>query len=70
MLPKHTWADVAVDNVNSPSLISLNIKHSKMDQGRVGIHVVLGKQEKDLCPVYALLNYLSRRGDKAQALLQ
>ena len=43
MMPKHTWADVAVDNVKSPSLISLNIKYSKTDQGRVGIHVVLGK---------------------------
>ena len=65
-----SWADVAVDNIDSPSLISLNIKYSKTDQRRVGIPVVLGKTGDDLCPVSALLQYLSRRGSKAGALFQ
>ena len=65
-----SWADVAVDNATSPALISLNIKCSKTDQGRVGIRVVLGKTSDDLCPVSALLKYLSRRGNKPGALFQ
>ena len=62
-----SWADVSVDNVESPSLIFFNIK---IDHGRVGVHVVLGKIGDDLCPVFALLNYLSRSRNKAGALFQ
>ena len=65
-----SWVDVAVDNVESPSLISLNIKYAKTDQGRVGVRMILGKVGDDLCPVSTLLNYLSRRGNKALALFQ
>ena len=59
-----------MDNIDSPSLISLNIKYSKTDQSRIGIRVVLGKTGDDLCPVSVLLQYLSRRGSKAGALFQ
>ena len=63
-------ADVTVDNAVSPSIIALNIKYSKTDQGRVGVRVILGRTGDDLCPVVALLNYLSRRGNKPGALFQ
>ena len=65
-----SFADVAVDKVVSPSVISINIKYSKTDQGRVGVHVILGRTEDDICPVLALLNYLSKRGSKHGALFQ
>ena len=60
----------AVDNAVSPSVISLNIKCSKTDQGRVGCQVILGKTGDDLCPIMALLDYLTSRGDKPGALFQ
>ena len=65
-----SFADVSVDNAVSPSVISLNIKYSKTDQGRVGVRVILGRTGDDLCPVLALLNYLSRRGSKPGVLFQ
>lgn len=55
------WADVAVDNVESPSLISLIIKYFKTDQGRVRGYVVLSKTGDGLCPISTLLKYLTRR---------
>ena len=65
-----SFADVMVDNAASPSVVSLNIKYSKTDQGRVGVRVILGRTGDDLCPVSALLDYLSRRGNKPGALFQ
>ena len=65
-----SFADVAVDSAVLPSVISLNIKYSKTDQGRVGVRVILGRTGDDLCPVSALLSYLSRRGSKPGALFQ
>ena len=63
-----SFSDLAVGNALSPSVISLNIKCSKTDHGRVGCQVILGKTGDDLCPVVALLDYLTRRGDKLRAL--
>ena len=60
--------DVATDNAHNPSVISLNIKHSKTDQGRRGVRVVIGKTGDDICPVSALLSYLANRGTKPGAL--
>ena len=65
-----SFADVVVDNAVLPSVISLNIKYSKTDQGRVGVRVMLGRTGDDLCPISALLNYLSRRGNNPGALFQ
>ena len=65
-----SFSDLAVDNATSPSVISLNIKCSKTDQGRVGCQVILGKTGDDLCPIMALLDYLTSRGDKPGALFQ
>jgi len=71
MTPKHlSFEDIAVDNVDLPPVISLNIKYSKTGQGRVGVWVILGRTEDVLCPVSALLNYLSQRGSKLEALFQ
>ena len=51
-------------------MISLNIKCSKTDQGRVGCQVVLGRTGDDLCSVSALANYLGRRGGSSGALFR
>ena len=51
-------------------MISLNIKHSKTDQGAVGVRVIIGRTDDDLYPVSALLTYLERRGSTPGALFQ
>ena len=63
-------ADVNVDSTVLPSIIALNIKYLKTDQGKVGVCVILGRTGDDLCPVVVLLNYLSRMGNKPGALFQ
>ena len=65
-----SFSEVAVDNAESPNMISLNIKHSKTDQGAVGVRVIMGRTDDDLCPVSALLTYLERRGSTPGALFQ
>ena len=65
-----SFSDLAVDNAATPSVISLNIKCSKTDQGRVGCQVVLGRTGDDLCPVSALVDYLGRRGGSSGALFR
>jgi len=65
-----SFSNITVDNAESPKVISLNIKHSKTDQGAAGVRLILGKTDDDLCPVSALMEYLSRRGDSPGALFQ
>jgi len=59
-----------VDNSSNPSIVSLLIKQSKTNQERRGVKVYIGKTGNGLCPVAALLAYLSRRGDKPGSLFQ
>ena len=51
-------SDLVADRAADPTLISLNIKQSKTDQGRIGIKVIVGRTGGDICPVSALLRYL------------
>ena len=61
-------SDLSTDNNFNPSVISLKLKHSKTDQGRIGVKVVIGRTGDDICPVTALLAYLARRGPQPGAL--
>ena len=63
-------ADLAVDNPQAPSAISINLKYSKTDQFRKGVKLVVGKTNNELCPVTALLSYLARRGNAPGPLFQ
>lgn len=57
-----SFSDVAVDNPDSPRLVSLRIKQSKTDQFRTGVTIYLGSTDSALCPVVALLAFLAIRG--------
>ena len=59
-----SYGDLAVDNAQNPSTISIQIKRSKTDQSRKGFKVYIGSTGDDLCPVAALMSYLALRGDK------
>jgi len=58
-----SFGDLAVDNLPNPSTISLQLKRSKTDQLMKGVKLVIGRTQDELCPVSALLAYLSWRGD-------
>ena len=55
-------SDVPLDSRTSPLLIQVSIKQSKGDQFRKGAWIYLGKTGHAVCPVRALVQYLSRRG--------
>ena len=59
-----SFSDLAVDQPSAPSMMSILLKHSKTDQGRKGMKIVIGKTNDDLCPVAALLAYLKIRGSQ------
>ena len=54
--------DIAVDDTYHPSMIQIRIKQSKTDPFRRGIDLFVGRTGAELCPVSAILDYLSMRG--------
>ena len=52
-------ADVSVDRRTKPSYIEVQIKTSKTDVFRRGVTVYLGTTGNDLCPVTAVLSYMT-----------
>ena len=57
-----SFSDVAVDSRTCPTFIRLTIKQSKTDRFRQGRFIYLGKTNCEVCPVEAILQYLSVRG--------
>ena len=57
-----SMADVSVSPGAEPQFVVLRIKTSKTDPFRQGVDVCLGRTDNALCPVAALLAYVSRRG--------
>ena len=57
-----SFSDISTDSSVNPSIIQVRIKASKTDPFRLGVHVHVGRTGNDLCPVNALLHYLSLRG--------
>ena len=54
-------ADIAVDLLQSPTCLHVQIKASKMDLFRQGCHIHIGLGRAPLCAVQAFLAYLSLR---------
>ncbi len=59
------WGDVAVDDRDSPTMVQVHLKTSKVDQFGQGVDVVLGRTGVELCPVQALTDYLRVRGSSS-----
>ena len=57
-----SFSDVAVDSRTCPTFIRLTIKQSKTDRFRQGRFIYLEKTNCEVCPVEAILQYLSVRG--------
>ena len=65
-----TFADVAVDNLTSPSMLRVHLKASKTDPFRAGVDIVVGRAGNALCPVVAVVNYLLIRGSGPSPLFR
>ena len=65
-----TPMDIAVDDLQSPSLIQISLKGSKTDQARQGINLFIGRTNNELCPIAAMLAYLAARGFDQGPLFQ
>ncbi len=57
-----SWSDVAVDRAVNPRVVQFQLKATKTDPFRNGARVCVGAVGGSLCPVKALLQYLSTRG--------
>ena len=62
-------SDVAVDRHHSPSVMRVFLRKAKTDPFRKGIHNFLGRTDRTLCPVVAIMNYLSVRPPGEGSLL-
>ena len=54
--------DIAIDYPQHPSFMQVMLKGLKTDQAHQGIKLFVGRTHNDLCPVAAMLFYLSVRG--------
>ena len=55
-------SDIAVDNHQNTSAVSIRIKASKTDPFRQGVTIYLGVTKTTICPVKAILAYIAVRG--------
>ena len=55
------YGDVAVDNVQNPSVVHFHLKRSKCDQ--LGTKLMCSSVTVGLCPVTAVLTYITQCGD-------
>ena len=65
-----SFSDVAIDNFSSPSTMQVRIKASKTDPFRIGVDIYLGRASSGLCPISAMLQYLSVRGGESGPLFR
>ena len=54
-------SDLAVDSHTEPTVARIRIKQSKTDPFRQGVDVYLGSTEASICPVKAIVDYISIR---------
>lgn len=58
-----SWGDISVDDPSAPTCMEVRLKSSKTDPFRLGISLFIGKVPSLLCPVSAMLSYLTVRGN-------
>ena len=57
-------SDLALDDRRNPSMVRVTVKQSKTDSFRKGVDLFIGRTGTDLCPVAALLDFISARGPR------
>ena len=56
------WGDISFNSETDPTLMKVHLKQSKCDQFRKGVDVYIGCTDNPICPVTAVLAYITRRG--------
>ena len=59
------WGDVAINNHSCPSMVQIHLRRSKCDQFGAGVDIIVGRTGLVLCPVAAVVDYVTVRGDRA-----
>jgi len=68
---KHlTWGDIAIDNTEDPQTLKVFLRRSKVDQLGKGVDVYIGKTDCPLCPVLAIVQYMTVRGQEEGPFFQ
>ena len=65
-----SFGDIAIDDLNIPTVLQVSIKQSKTDPFRNGVTLYIGRTGMDLCPVAAMLSYLELRGGQPGPLFR
>ena len=65
-----SFRDVSVDSLTNPQALQVCLKTSKKDPFHTGINVFVGRTGCLLCPVAAVLSYMTRRGAATGPLFQ
>ena len=63
-------SDLAYNQQWKPTMVSILLQRTKIDQACRGVKVILGRTGGDLCPIEALLSYLGHRGHNPGPLFQ
>ena len=64
------WGEVAVDSRENPAMVRIHLKRSKCDQVGAGADIILGRTGQSLCPVTAIINYITIRGSEPGLFFQ
>ena len=65
-----SFDDVKVDSLSNPKMLRVRIKASKTDPFRLGVDVYVCRTEGPLCPLEAVLKYMTVRGKGPGPLFQ
>lgn len=56
------WGDVSVDNLENPMVLQVHLRFSKCDQFGGGVNMYMGRAKSLLCPVAAVVAFMTARG--------
>ena len=57
-----SFRNIAFDDREQPSILQVHLNVSKTDPFRLGVDVFVGRTGNNLCPITAMVHYLSMRG--------
>ena len=65
-----TSSDLTLNDHQNPTILQVRLKQSKTDPFQAGHSIYIGRTDNELCPVAAMLSYLSVRGRSHGPLFQ
>ena len=57
------WGDIVVDNQENPQMLRIHLRSQSVDQFGVGSDIIVGRTGSMLCPVTAMLSFITIRGN-------